>query len=873
MTVILGHWLDGEVHGADMPGAVALGPLSFLGMLETHLGCRHPDKPEIRRTFEYERSIADLGEGHFFSSSFARDSFGAAKALLSARDELMTASPSALDITALAGGRLPVLAAIEKNARVLGLHDGVPDRIRAVLEALRSGNYVNPVAALSFVDARETWETLWRELFDELGNCGTDIVVYHAMAISRTGDLEAACSFMRTGERTQWRGDGTLLFIEANNIAEAADAAAAIAAADGIGSTALIAEADMDVLDDALTRAGLPRSGSSIDAYGHDALAILPLFLFTSWEPVDVRAMKDYLLLTVSPLPNMLCQKLSAVISGTYGAGGTHYHGVINNYLSGLSSGERTHEEEVITAWLKIEHIPADQPMPRQYILDAGERFIRWANAKVMSTDEDLYGMDRAIDQAGELCAAVKLKKQDSFSRLDLERLFADIAQTMKTPLPRVRQAQAATVMAHPGAIITPIETVIWFNAAESTLPAQASRFFNDGERSILSGLGTRYPASHERLTRYASAWRRAVMSAGKRLVLIHSSQHSGEADKPHPIQYELAAAFTNGVRTFDVNDIVYDPAALALKQADHIVPAGVPDIEPARREWSLPGGVVPDRTESYSSLEQLIGCPFAYTLKYGLSLSPESYRIDESDEQVYGNIAHAVIGGYLAENTFAADGDIDGVIASRYRDFIEREVCMLAMRERSAERDRVGRIIVSAAKSFVRMLREGKYRVAGVEHRYKEKTKDGIRLTGSCDILIEREQKRAIVDMKWSGYNYREKTLAEGRALQTAVYSMLEGARVPTAFFIIRDAAFLTVHADAFPGAQTVDYPEPASYEKDVWKKAAAEITRVRQGFERMQTAIGVPEHVKTETPFLNAPCGFCDYRLFCRVDEVFHG
>ena len=105
-------------------------------------------------------------------------------------------------------------------------------------------------------------------------------------------------------ERESLQGDGSLVVVKSASKDLSADAIAEFLLETGeIGRTLLVAEVDGIVLDNALERAGLPRSGFRHHTRFRSATQVLKLALALLWKPVDPHRMLQFLLHPAGPLP------------------------------------------------------------------------------------------------------------------------------------------------------------------------------------------------------------------------------------------------------------------------------------------------------------------------------------------------------------------------------------------------------------------------------------------------------------------------------------------------------------------------------------------------------------------------------------------
>ena len=98
MKIILGYELDTgscpDALGGEeaREGIAVLGPLGFLGVLETQLGLSGKHIHQAVRIGQYHNRLIALDDGkQYYSNSFEADAWSTAKELLSWRDELVLA--------------------------------------------------------------------------------------------------------------------------------------------------------------------------------------------------------------------------------------------------------------------------------------------------------------------------------------------------------------------------------------------------------------------------------------------------------------------------------------------------------------------------------------------------------------------------------------------------------------------------------------------------------------------------------------------------------------------------------------------------------------------------------------------------------------
>ena len=136
----------------------------------------------------------------------------------------------------------------------------------------------------------------------------------------------------------------------------------------------------------------------------------------------------------------------------------------------------------------------------------------------------------------------------------------------------------------------------------------------------------------------------------------------------------------------------------------------------------------------------------------------------------------------------------------------------------------------------------------------------------GFSDLTLRKSGDSGILDFKWGRKNDRKKLLEKGRATQLAAYSELAGSYLPTGFFIIQNAELLTVHPDFFPGGTALSGPG----EKDVWENVEKAVGLIRKESKAGNVPVGIPENASdTGLYMLPSACKYCEYGMFCRIEE----
>ena len=925
MVVILGYELDGTVQ-RDLPpsgaeaGVIAAGPQRLVEMLELAFGIPAPSATPLQRVLGYQRALEQDHDGsRFYAQSWQRDPLGVARAVLAARDELLMAARSEFSLSNLAdcGGRLAELARIEARAADHGVAPGLPDRLRALIAELARSPIRPPLAELQLTEERKFWPALMQELQFVLEFSGTRVVSYAPPRVRRrrsalVPDLVRAQAALggtapvaptpSGAEAPVARADGSLALVRGDSLVEAADAAAGLiatwtgprAAAGKAGQgICVVAEEHGEVLDAALLRAGVPPAGHTLPVRGGDAGGLLPLLLQLLWEPVDPRTMQRYLLLARHPLPGPLRGELLFELDQMPGVWGPRWRAVIERFLATVDDGRREAVGRRLERWLPAP--VSDRWLPLAAIVARARDVAGWARGRAYAAAAAVQAADsRAAEVLQESAAladavadAAAAQPRDRITRLELERLVSEVEHA--TPRRRVAQACRGGPRAVPaaGALLSPVDHVLWWHAAESTVGNSAPAFFSTRERHLLEQLGVRLQEPLLAIERKEQQWRRLAGLARKSLVLVYAAGHGGQVDAPHPLWFMLQQPFAGsgvepGTRlTWPARDAGAVAAASRARRTlpERLLRPRLPLVAPPfTPRWQVPelAGRDPRETESATSLTTLLGCPLRYVLEYQARLRPRRELGLTTGNRLLGIVAHDVLAEHLAAHPVAATTTVlEADLRDRFANAFANVATLLQVPGMDRERAEVEAVTTRAAKTLRGTLQEGGFEVVAVERDYQMAQEEGLTLRGRVDLLIRSRGPGGglvIIDLKWSGRRHYRTLLEQRRALQLAHYAVVTGAAEaqpappPTAYFVITTGELFTVHHGLLPGAIVVPGPAESELWAELWphwqtRRAAVGAGTVDVGTPDAAWRVGL-----AQAP-LPAPCRFCDYGLFCGV------
>lgn len=874
-------------------GYVASGEHAFARRLCATFGDPLPDAPPGERVARYALALADHDDGdRTYSAAREADPQGVARYMLRLRDDLRRAGWDGR--TLLGSERLAELATIERRAP--DLPPGAADAVHRALAALPAKV---PPLSVTLLAPEDHYATVVRTLCTRLRAAGAEVKPRETARVLGFTDLARVAS---EAGRSELRGDGSLVRLEAETPWEAALVAAAWMR-DHDGSRALIAPTEVDVLDLALGRAGLPRLAPSNPSRWRPSLQVLPLRLAMLFTPRDPAAAAELLSLPTGPL-RRASYHLHRALQQMPGIGGP-------DWIGAITSAREDAIKRTVEGFLKD---GLDEAMARELAAPAGdaaagdiERWFggpvhdaydgvpadvaaavcddvaRWAqgSARVGRTEPDPV-LAVAGSVASALARMLRLSGTAKVPRLALFALH-DLAIGRGVDRPdRVPEAGRPALVELPGSLSAPAAEVLWWGFIGGAGIAATFEPWTRAERDAVRHAGVTLPPPGQARAVEAWGFRQAVRSARERLVLVRWRTAGRDSTLPHPFEDELHARFGDLAR-------ITVTAEQALSGSSDWRPVGDPlpalsAIRP-RKLWRLPARSIDPRTPlSPTQIEHLLACPLKWYLGDRLKWRRPNVTRLPNGPRLLGLFAHRLLDEVLG--AWRAEHPDEPVPAEHVREAIglafdrrvDTEAAPLARAGARLERDAMRRRIVDAAGGLARALAAGSWLVEGSEVAVSG---GFARLPwqGRADLVVRRaDGARAVIDFKTGRLGDRIDQLKRGSTWQLALYATaVRGAlgAPPIAMFGLRDAQLASNDPAAFPDAIPAEGPaadEVVGHAQQIWRDwwqgldrglVAATATRAQAGLaEDWQDAVGA-----ALPGFEAPPCDYCDLRVLCHT------
>jgi hypothetical protein len=769
---------------ASLPGYLGhacLGPGELLRDLELRLGIAgDPPVPALRIAKWAERMNRLAPFGRFYSMSFGLDPLGTARAVLDLRDQLIEATWTGASVPN-GGSRLDALSELELLTEPI-LPPGVGDRIVSIARHLGS-RPLRVYEELSLAEPGELWPACWRRVFSLLEQAGTvvRVAVHDLPGASPDTDLGRVQRALRVGllpEGETVHGDGTFVLVTAPTSWEAARATAAILARLPADRTVVVREHDVSALDGAAEAHGLDTQGWTSRSPWRGAVQVLPLALELAFEPKDPYRALELLTLPAGPFRGAAGYRLTRALLQSPGVGSPAWESAKAELdkLPEAAWGAR------ITEWFEEKGADPVAGASKTALLTVSERVRAWCLSRIASTPDDVT-MKAAAAYAAGMEAALESDPRSTFSLVEVRRLVASILGSGTTVELQRERAGRVDHVSRAGGLRIPRENVVWWSFVDGG-HARAALPWRREELGALAKAGVHFVDPALRLAACANDWRRAILAATARVIVVAPSSSCGTGLAAHPLWDEITARtrMTDADRiriTVRTQDLLSPGTALPPFERPPLRPVPIAPLPGGHPEWNLP----PDSqlsTDHFSAsgLNAFLACPLQWGLGYAGGLRSGGQTLARG-HRLNGSLGHRLV------ECLHQHGDFDLSEESAFSTRAEAELARLIESEGAVllrvgmafERQQLERQLVSAVTELFRILRQASLRIVTVEEKLDVPW--GKRsLHGRLDLLVAGpEGDEGILDMKWGYSNYRDQ-LRAGRALQLATYAFARGTQ-----------------------------------------------------------------------------------------------
>jgi hypothetical protein len=809
--IVFGLQLDNKVPPIGMGEEnieYFCGPQQFTILLEKRFGIKPPDDQQVAiRTDVFRQHLASHLSEHpeaFFRHSFSADPFATAQTLLNLRDALKQAGWKG-DDNDDAPPRIRTLSLIEDELNKNKFWPkGWTDRQLDILEKIPFK--VIRQLVIYLIEPFDLLPVYWQQVLSGLENIGAQIQqISSDPAASEDSDLAQFQRFIHTlpsGDipKLKAKGDGSLCLFTGKRDTELAGWLAKWLNENQSWDPILLLPDKTRTLDNALILEGLPSLGLQTRSDARPVLQLLKLVPEFLWQPLDPVKLLAFLTLPQQPIPWDLSKILASNLASKPGLFGHDWQVDLNKFKESVSPEIWEDRKKEYDFWFTRKRYSQKDLVPKSDLLELFTQVNSWSQS-VLSDHESSMSIS---SQTQILINLIDNLPETHLSHLDIVRIIRTALEPIARS-PVQAQKNHIRVTHHATAILEPIDDLIWWTFTEREPDYFFAKWYVH-ELYYLQGKGVLPDLPMKDNQRLSWYRKQAFLKTKKRLFLFLPERVEGAEIQPFPLFGDLNACFDN----LDALKISLDfhlsgeypdfplLAAFNLPNLQSIIPAP-PTAVPLFLHIDTLLELPERKDESFTSLESLFYYPYKYVFQYKLGLYKAKSLEIIGDKRLYGNLAHRLFEQLIKDTDYWYKEEIiiQQWIEESLPVLFEQEGATMLQYGKEPERSVLSRKLTQGVLKFVKIMKNDGWEPDSVETKLTGTFCDKP-VSGIVDIILKKGNDRAIIDLKWSGKNYRMDLLKNKEDLQLALYySLLHQTgsfdNVYTAFYIIESGELLS--------------------------------------------------------------------------------
>ena len=868
MKVIFGEDLDGNTapclvkEGEVLVGQTIVGPLGIISLLELHLGLTFVDERAYHRVEYYRMALEKNCKGAFFEKSFSLDQVAVAEDLLKKRDELSLYGFN-FKFNDKGPSRLKDFCKVESSFEV---KLGLGDRLNIILENL---DVVLPIKEISIVGELAP---PWQKLLGALERKGIKVYSDDSDVPGNSTDLGNFQKYLQGGSANVLKGDGSLSVLSVHSDVEGAKA---LNLAKEFNNSVYLCPGGRETFARVLSLNKAPSVGANPCSHSRTSLASLKLLPALLYRPMDPRKLLEFLSLRVVPLKRSVAHRFCSALSGSPGVGGKDWQKAwkdIRKWHEG--EPEKLKEiENVVALWIEREHFDPEEGAPVIAITELLDSLGKRAGQ--LSRFDETNGVFVVVEKTAKRISDALGIRFEKDSRVKIHELEKIIETHLPQASLKLREEETGRVdwAESSGAILQSVDQMIWFPFVDNGQKVRVP-FWSGAELSYLNEADVKLDLPSDIHRRQLDLDRRAILQARKKLILVVPDTLHGAETVAHPLHADLLAW---------AGDLA--PIKQAVESLGILEESSVRAIPRPTRFWKIKNTklLVPQKRESYSSLEKIFYYPFQWVLHYKAYLRADGPWSTKSLFALKGSMVHRLFEIFFNEAKDLAIWDGKKISAwheAAFPKLLEEEGAILLIHGHEADLAELRAFSLAALERLAKLIHENDWTVEKME-KWVEGEICKIPVGGYIDMALARKKERCALDIKYMGAKKYPALLRSDTDLQLAVYSklLMEGKGFAhTGYFIAGNSQLYLKNHGAFDGAQVDDPTSKDERYGELWHRMehtyALRLEQLKNGEIEVPVAgTEIPEDTAfTGEDSLEMPDGgpeYNDYIALCGWEE----
>ncbi|MEL6717327.1 MAG: PD-(D/E)XK nuclease family protein [Bacteroidota bacterium] len=837
MTIYFGLGLDNDIQIAEkvQAGIHYVGANRMLAILETQMGFQgYPSGNEHLRIEQYRQALTTHLEEYpesFYRNSFLADQMATATEMLSRRDELLLSGWDFEHKSADLPARLAVLGQLEalifvnlydeklKEDYQITLSPGFSDRFQQILRHVEKRK--NNIEQIYTLEPSPILPNHFQRLFECLKKEGTKVESIPQTPINGDSDLANFQTLLLPNtprKKHTLKQDGSLLLLQCKRETDGADYLAKLLRKNPNWKPHILMTEKNRTLDTALIQEGLPSMGILSASLARPMLQIIKLAPTFLWNPIDPFKLMEFVNLKVKPLEEELSNRIAQQLAQAPGIGGEGWAIMLKNYFDEIEA--KAQNDSYINAgeirqqynfWFRRDRYSTAQRVPIEEVIEIYNYLKEWSFQAFEDSGNRSQSLLVLSEQAKRIEELLNTLPESALSYLELERII----RTIYEPSPVAFRAQEVgfyPFVHHPTAFLHPVDELIWWNFSQSEPNHFFSRWYKK-ERAYLEQQHITLETPKEENARLI--WQRSqpILHAKNQVILLMPEQVEGKKVHLHPLYSDLQAAFGD-LEAISLN--IDEPEGQTVFEAFFQLPR-FEALESQQLGYPKPFFQIQNlqeylkvSQETYTSLDSLFYYPYQWILRYKTRLKKSSILSVVKDNTLLGNLAHRFFERLLKQEkvTDWSKEQIENWIDEQAKKMFGQEGAVLLMYGREPDKINFLNRLKYASWSLISCLHNNGWQVKDTEMNLEGQFEDAA-LKAKADLVLQRGEELAIIDLKWRGLRYRESLIKNQEDLQLVLYSKLIGNPTDwahTSYFIIEKGKMIARNNQAFQEVDAID-------------------------------------------------------------------
>jgi len=620
--------------------------------------------------------------------------------------------------------------------------------------------------------------------------------------------------------------DGSIFILKADNEKLLADSLAEQLKDHSIDDTVFIIPSRGEIIEQAFLKRGLPAMGYVSIQNESAFVQLTTLMTIFLWQPLDPDKLSQFLTIKNAPLDKTLRSQLAQSYADKPGVNNKEWKEVIEKYLVAFpKSAAKT--EAMLALWFDRKRYSIDVGAPAGSVILLYEDLKRWANAFAANLDEGdtrIKALQNLSSSCKNLVELISSEKQTNelVSEIELNKWIQEFSGSSLAKA-NLAEQNAFSHVSDPAVIHKGVETIIWWNFLDTGNPISNSSNWTKNEVAFLDPI--EIYTNEARIKHWYWQLSNGVLRCKKKLILCLPSKSEGESKEVNQLYYDLEATFdslhslTQELDLRNGNQPVLDKMMLLQNVESKELPRRL-------SAWNINGANKFEKREheSFSSLSKLVYYPYAYVLNYQLGIKSKSIPQIRISPLLLGNLTHHTAEKLWEDKQILkhTEDNLAKLVKAAINEKIKEEGEILLTHKNIISLQEFKETAYKALMSLIALIKNNGWSI--LEYEKKHKIKGDLPLLGYIDLVLERGNEIAIVDLKWGGLGTKRKEFIKEQELQLVVYDQLlkeKDKRIHLHYYIVSNRMMLGRNNIAFKETSVIPSQNDAlTHRKIVWDK-----------------------------------------------------